>query len=67
MDIYYVTITRSISHSCESYDLDFFMNSKQAQDDFIERFHQYEDESLNEIKKIGEAYFNESGMLVKKK
>lgn len=64
-NLYYVTITRSIAHSCDSYDLDFFMNSKQAQDDFIERFHQYEDESMNEIKKKGKAHFNGAGVLVK--
>lgn len=64
-NLYYVTITRSIAHSCDSYDLDFFMNSKQAQTNFIERFHQGEDSSLNEIKKTGKAHFNSAGVLVK--
>ncbi len=66
MDIYYVTITRHIAHSSDSYDLDFFMNSKTAQTEFIERFQSMEDLSLNEIKKTGKAYFNNAGVLVKK-
>ena len=65
MDFYYVTITRSIAHSSDSYELDFFMNSKQARADFIERFQGMEDLSLNKITKSGNAHFNQAGVLVK--
>lgn len=65
MELYYVTIVHHIAYTCESYEKDYFMNSKQAQDDFIERFESTGDLSLSEIKNKGKAHFNKVGMLVK--
>ena len=66
MTYYYVTVTRHIAHTCLSYDQDYFMDSKDAQADFIDRFQGIEDLSLNEITKKGTAQFNKVGVLVKK-
>lgn len=62
---YYVTITRHIALTGISYTQDYFMNSKEAQSDFIDRFQSIEDLSLNEITKKGTANFNKAGVLMK--
>lgn len=65
-EILFVTIKTQIPYTIHEYEKTYFMNSEQAMNEFIERFNNSVDLSLNEIVRTGKAQFNKAGMLVER-
>ena len=63
MKIFYVTVHYCVEFSFSEYDVDYFFNSEESMNNWIERFYKNKN-SLESITSCGEAYFNKIGMLV---
>lgn len=63
MKLYYVTIHRCVEFSFNEYDIDYFFNSEESMNKWIERFYKNKS-SLESIVSYGEAHFNKMGMLI---